>query len=66
MAERIEKGNCPTCGNGINADDFRDELSVKEFGISGMCQECQDGTFLSPCCGAQIVLGRCSDCKENV
>lgn len=24
---------------------FRDSLSLKEFGISGMCQECQDSVF---------------------
>ena len=25
--------------------EFKDELSRKEFGISGMCQQCQDETF---------------------
>jgi len=25
--------------------DFRDELSEKEYGISGLCQTCQDGIF---------------------
>jgi len=24
---------------------FRDDLSIKEYGISGMCQTCQDKTF---------------------
>ena len=32
-------------GKKINKDDFRDELSKKEFGISGLCQECQDDFF---------------------
>lgn len=27
------------------ATDFRDELSKKEFEISGMCQDCQDEVF---------------------
>lgn len=26
-------------------DEFRDALSVKEFYISGLCQECQDAAF---------------------
>jgi hypothetical protein len=28
--------------------DFRDEISRKEFGISGLCQPCQDGIFGGP------------------
>jgi len=39
----IKKGNCPTCGNAVG--DFKDELSKKEFSISGMCQACQDSFF---------------------
>lgn len=38
-------GMCPLCGEEINQSDFRDTLSVKEFGISGMCQTCQDSIF---------------------
>lgn len=34
---------CPTCGKPIG--EFRDDLSRKEFEISGMCQECQDSVF---------------------
>jgi len=35
------KGNrCMMCG-GL-AESFRDQLSAKEYRISGMCQECQD------------------------
>lgn len=30
------------CGE---ADEFRDALSEKEFGISGLCQSCQDSVF---------------------
>ena len=43
--DRIERGRCPICAFKINKKDFRDELSRKEFEISGMCQKCQDGTF---------------------
>ena len=39
-----QAGNsCVKCGQ--PAVDFRDELSRKEFGISGFCQVCQDGIF---------------------
>ena len=41
--ERIEKGLCPTCGKEVG--DFRNAISRKEFGISGMCQKCQDSVF---------------------
>ena len=34
---------CVKCGEA--AVDFKDELSKKEFGISGLCQACQDGIF---------------------
>lgn len=42
-AEDIAAGNCPTCGKPVGK--FKDELSKKEFGISGMCQACQDSVF---------------------
>ena len=34
---------CVICGD--DANHFSDELSRKEYGISGMCQSCQDGVF---------------------
>jgi len=34
------------CGKDITFESFRDELSVREFKISGMCQECQDKFFV--------------------
>ena len=43
--ERINQNKCPICNKEINMDDFKDSLSLKEFGISKMCQECQDKTF---------------------
>ena len=36
---------CRWCGNGIFLDEFKDELSKKEYSISGFCQRCQDKTF---------------------
>ena len=34
---------CVICGG--DANHFDDELSRREYGISGMCQSCQDGVF---------------------
>ena len=37
---------CLTCGSDkVGQHDFRDSLSIKEFEISHMCQECQDSLF---------------------
>lgn len=43
--EDVEKGLCPFCNKPIKREDFKDELSRKEFKISGLCQKCQDATF---------------------
>ena len=44
--ECIYNNACVFCGTIINPiTDFKDELSKKEFSISGLCQECQDKTF---------------------
>ena len=42
---RVAMGACPICAEEIDADGFRDELSRREHGISGMCQACQDAFF---------------------
>ena len=45
-AELVEQKKCPFCKKEIKGrEDFRDELSWKEYQISGLCQECQDKTF---------------------
>ena len=41
---------CVKCGGSVVLSkdgglDFRDELSEREYGISGLCQTCQDGIF---------------------
>jgi len=42
----IAGGQCVKCGFPHNfRSDFRDALSHKEYGISGLCQGCQDGIF---------------------
>ena len=43
MADRILQNKCATCNQNIG--EFRDEISAKEYGISGMCQDCQDSIF---------------------
>ena len=41
----VEQKKCPICGIKISMVAFRDELSVKEYEISGICQKCQDDIF---------------------
>lgn len=40
----IKQGVCPSCKQPIGK--FKDVLSRKEFGISGLCQMCQDKIFV--------------------
>lgn len=45
-ADAIIRGECVPCGSTRIRDcDFRDDISKKEYGISGMCQSCQDEAF---------------------
>lgn len=39
----IETKICPFCQKPVG--EFKDKLSEKEFEISGLCQNCQDGVF---------------------
>ena len=41
--DSIKQNTCSWCGN--PAVEFSDELSRREYRISGFCQECQDKTF---------------------
>ena len=43
VAGRIENKVCPMCGKPISK--FKNELSEREYKISGMCQICQDDFF---------------------
>lgn len=44
--QSIDNKKCPACGADITgSDSFKDTCSIKEYKISGMCQECQDKTF---------------------
>lgn len=42
-SESIVSGVCVVCGEEVGR--FRDNASLKEFSISGMCQKCQDSVF---------------------
>ena len=37
------RGFCPMCSEAVT--ELRDNLSLREFGISGLCQACQDSVF---------------------
>jgi hypothetical protein len=41
--ETIHKDVCVICKK--DAKNFKDELSKKEYSISGICQNCQDNLF---------------------
>ena len=36
---------CVFCHESIKDEDFRNEISRREYGISGICQKCQDKVF---------------------
>lgn len=41
-----QDGICVTCGSTkVSYEDFRDDLSRREYDISKMCQECQNSVF---------------------
>jgi hypothetical protein len=39
--DAIMDGRCPVCETHVDGQEFRDELSRKEFKVSGLCQKCQ-------------------------
>lgn len=44
--DQVKEGKCPFCGKKIDPKmEFRDELSMREHAVSGLCQKCQDGVF---------------------
>jgi RNA polymerase-binding transcription factor DksA len=43
MLDNFDKGLCCDCGKSIGS--FKDEVSYKEYKITGMCQKCQDELF---------------------
>ena len=57
---KVELGRCPLCDEPICMEDFEDELSRKEFTISGLCQECQNEAF-----GIDNDCEGCEDCDGD-
>jgi hypothetical protein len=45
QVDLIRAGQCPLCEKKVDAGNLRDDLSRREFKISGLCQKCQDETF---------------------
>jgi len=45
--QTIAGGDCISCDEArdLKATSFRDDISRKEYSISGMCQSCQDDLF---------------------
>lgn len=43
--DRVEKRLCPFCRMPVLLEDFRNDISRKEYFISGLCQKCQDDFF---------------------
>jgi len=42
----FERSDCATCdATDLQPEDFTDEISRREFGISRLCQKCQDEVF---------------------
>jgi hypothetical protein len=37
----VKDGKCPFCSQVIKEEEFPDELSKKEYSISGLCAKCQ-------------------------
>jgi len=44
----VEQGMCPACGNLVIVEDLKNEISIAEHKISGLCQICQDDIFGLP------------------
>ena len=45
QTECKEQKICVYCHKKIEDEDFKNNISRKEYGISGLCQKCQDDTF---------------------
>jgi hypothetical protein len=41
----VKECRCPLCEDRVDEDEFRNEVFIKEFERSGLCQGCQDTVF---------------------
>lgn len=44
-SQSIRDGVCVSCESVVDSHSFTDDLSAREYTISGLCQKCQDETF---------------------
>jgi hypothetical protein len=42
---KVKNCRCPLCADRVDTKEFRNEVFVKEFENSGLCQGCQDAVF---------------------
>lgn len=45
LGKERKENECSTCGKIVDKTEFRDKLSLEEYGISNTCQACQDKIF---------------------
>lgn len=45
LSDEYGRFQCPTCTTRFRVSELRNDISVREAGISGMCQKCQDSIF---------------------
>lgn len=43
--QRAKKNRCVFCGMAISLGDFKSEENQEEYGISGLCQNCQNANY---------------------
>ena len=41
----VKDHRCPFCAERVDKGEFRNEVFLREFESSGLCQECQDTVF---------------------
>ena len=42
----VKNGLCADCAKSVTREDLIDEISKREFDLSGLCQKCQDDFFV--------------------
>lgn len=47
QVDMVKQGKCPFCQKDVSEEDFKDkpEIFLREFRISGLCFDCQEGFF---------------------
>lgn len=41
----LNDGTCANCGKRVAISSFRDKLAMREYEVTGSCQECQDEMY---------------------